>query len=105
MTDPQQLCNRIKFCWNKTSFHLLAHHVAIFNILHKQNYPQNMYDICACLTLAHQLATDKEELVSHLVGLKNKNYHVKIQSMISSFLSITKNFKYRTLSNIESLTF
>lgn len=87
MTDPQQLCNRIKFCWNKTSFHLLAHHVAIFNILHKQNYPQNMYDICAYLTLAHQLATDKEELVSHLfldinflltVGLKNKNYHVKI---------------------------
>lgn len=41
-----------------------------------------MYDICACLTLAHQLATDKEALISHLildinflltVGLKNKN--------------------------------
>lgn len=26
-----------------------------------------MYDICACLTLAHQLATDKEELVSHII--------------------------------------
>lgn len=69
-----------------------------------------MYDICACLTLAHQLATDKEELISHLildinflltVGLKIRTvYHVKIQSIISSFLSITKNFKYRTLSNI-----